>query len=137
MVDEKIKLKPLIKWSGGKSDEIVQFEKYIPQDFNIYLEPFVGGGSLYFNLFPKKAVINDVHSELIDFYKNIKAGNAMEIYNFMLKTPNEEKTYYNIRDTMSINNSLDNAKRFYYLRKTCFRGMLRYSSKGHFTPLRI
>jgi DNA adenine methylase len=50
----------------------------------------------------------------------------------MLNNKNDEETYYNIRDKMVINNSLDIAKRFYYQRKTCFRGMLRYNKFGKF-----
>jgi DNA adenine methylase len=125
-------LKPLIKWSGGKSDEIKRFEKYFPVNFNKYIEPFVGGGSVYFYLNPTNAVISDVHSELIDLYKNIGEGKMNDIYEFMEKTPNDEETYYKVRDNMPINNSLDNAKRFYYQRKTCFRGMLRYNKNGKF-----
>ena len=69
ILNKQTSLKPLVKWSGGKSDEIKQFEKYIPLVFDTYLEPFIGGGSLYFHLSPQKSVISDVHSELIDFYK--------------------------------------------------------------------
>jgi len=125
-------MKPLIKWSGGKSDEIKQFIKYVPNDYNVYLEPFVGGGSVYFHLEPPKAVIADVHTELIDLYKSIKNGKAREIYEFMEEHPNDEETYYQIRDHMPIHSSFDNAKRFYYQRKTCFRGMLRYNKSGKF-----
>lgn len=125
-------LKPLIKWSGGKSDEIKIFEKYFPENYSRYIEAFVGGGSVYFYLNPVKAVINDVHSELIDFYKNIGNGKGQDIFDFMKENPNDEITYYKIRDEMKINDSLDNAKRFYYQRKTCFRGMLRYNKNGKF-----
>jgi len=125
-------LKPLVKWSGGKSDEIKQFESYIPTEYETYLEPFIGGGSLFFNLSPKKAVISDVHKELIDFYNSICKGHSDDIYKFMESHQNDEETYYNVRDKMVINNELDNAKRFYYLRKTCFRGMLRYNKDGKF-----
>jgi DNA adenine methylase len=125
-------LKPIIKWSGGKSDEIYLFEKYIPTEYDTYLEPFIGGGSLYFYLSPEKAVISDVHKELIDLYTCIGDGKMDDIYDFMENNPNNEETYYKIRDTMTINNKLDNAKRFYYQRKTCFRGMLRYNKNGKF-----
>jgi DNA adenine methylase len=125
-------LKPLIKWSGGKSDEIKMFEKYIPEHYIKYIEPFVGGGSLYFYLNPINAVISDVHSELIDLYKSIGNGKGQEIFDFMKENPNDENTYYKIRDKMEINNTLDSAKRFYYQRKTCFRGMLRYNKNGKF-----
>ena len=125
-------LKPLIKWSGGKSDEIKMFEKYFPEQYTKYIEPFVGGGSVYFYLNPINAVISDVHTELIDLYKNIGNGTSQEIYEFMKQTPNDAETYYKVRDEMIINDSLDRAKRFYYQRKTCFRGMLRYNKHGKF-----
>ena len=124
-------LKPIIKWSGGKKDELREIIPHIPDKFLVYIEPFVGGGAVYFHLNPNHAVINDVHKELIDFYQSIKNGNAPKIYDFMQKHPNDEATYYKVRgyDNTDV---LDNAKRFYYLRKTCFRGMLRYNKSGEF-----
>ena len=126
------KLKPLIKWSGGKSDEINIIMKFIPENYRIYIEPFVGGGSVYFYLSPQNAIINDIHGELITFYKCIADGYRNDIYDFMKKNVNSEDIYYSIRDNMDILNALDCAKRFYYLRKTCFRGMLRYNKDGKF-----
>ena len=125
-------LKPLVKWSGGKGDEIKNFIKYFPTTMNAYLEPFIGGGSVYFYLNPIKSVISDVHVDLIDLYRSIADGHSQDIYDFMEEHPNVDKTYYEIRDHMIINDSLDNAKRFYYQRKTCFRGMLRYNLSGKF-----
>lgn len=132
MQDLENELKPLFKWAGGKQDEFEAFKKYIPKNYNIYIEPFIGGGSTFFKINPPKAVINDIHSELIKFYENIQKGNNLEIYNFMKKSKNNELTYYKIRDKLKMLNDLDIAKRFYYLRKTCFRGMLRYNSNGKF-----
>ena len=123
--------KPLIKWSGGKKDEIKLFEQYIPE-YDTYIEPFIGGGSLYFHLCPEKSVIADVHRELICLYKSIQEGRSSDIYNFMEQHPNDEPTYYAVRDTMAIDTDLDRANQFYYQRKTCFRGMLRYNKKGKF-----
>jgi len=125
-------LKPLIKWSGGKGDEIKEILPYLPSSYNTYIEPFIGGGALYFHLAPQKAVISDVHTELIDLYQSISNGHADEIYEFMANTPNDEPTYYKVRDEMTVSTPLDNAKRFYYQRKTCFRGMLRYNKHGKF-----
>ena len=124
-------LNPIIKWSGGKKDELKYILPHIPVSYSTYLEPFIGGGAVYFHLNPKRAVINDVHKELVDFYKSIKNGKAMDIYNFMKEHPNEEETYYKVRQYDN-SDVLDNAKRFYYLRKTCYRGMLRYNKKGEF-----
>lgn len=125
-------LKPFIKWSGGKGDEIKMFEKYFPENYDKYIEPFVGGGSVFFYLNPKNAVISDVHIELIDLYKSIGNGKGQEIFDFMKHNPNDENIYYKIRDEMIMNDELDIAKRFYYQRKTCFRGMLRYNKNGKF-----
>ena len=71
---------------GNKNILAQQFKKFIehiPTDFNTYLEPFIGGGAVYFHLNPEKAVINDVHKELVDFYQSIKDGKSEEIYNYM------------------------------------------------------
>jgi len=130
--NKKKHLTPLIKWSGGKSDEIKMFEKYFPDSYNLYIEPFICGGSVYFYLNPDNAVINDIHIELIDLYQSIGEGESDKIYEFMENNPNDEETYYKIRDEMIINDKLDSAKRFYYQRKTCFRGMLRYNKNGKF-----
>ncbi len=131
-ITERSSLKPIVKWSGGKMDEIKQFIDHVPTDIDVYLEPFVGGGALFFHLCPAKSAISDVHVELIDLYKTIKNGQIDTIYDFMSNNPNEEEHYYIVRDKMEINTPTDNAKRFYYLRKTCFRGMLRYNSQGKF-----
>jgi DNA adenine methylase len=125
-------LKPLIKWSGGKCDEIVCYKKYFPKKYKLYLEPFVGGGSTFFYVNPLNAVISDVHNELITFYNEIKDGSRMKIYDFMKNNKNDEITYYKVRDEMKLESTLDIANRFYYLRKTCFRGMLRYNKEGKF-----
>ena len=129
--NQRPSLKPIVKWSGGKTDELKQILPHIPADYDTYLEPFIGGGAVYFNVNPNKAVINDVHKELVDFYQSIKNGDTDKIYEFMQQHPNEEETYYKVR-AYDHSDVLDNAKRFYYLRKTCYRGMLRYNKKGEF-----
>jgi DNA adenine methylase Dam len=126
------KLKPLFKWSGGKLKEIPKFANYFPKSFDRFVEPFVGGASVLFHLQNKKNAISDTHYEVFCFYSAIKNGKSSEIYDFMLNQPNDEKTYYWVRNSMSIESPLDVAKRFFYLRKTCYRGMLRYNKSGHF-----
>ena len=124
-------LKPLVKWSGGKKDEMKNILPHIPETYSVYLEPFIGGGAVFFHINPERAVINDVHKELTDFYQSVKNGCANQIYDFMENHNNDEETYYKVR-SYDHEDTLDNAKRFFYLRKTCFRGMLRYNSKGEF-----
>lgn len=125
-------LKPLVKWSGGKSAEIKQFCHHIPSDYKLYIEPFVGGGALFFNLGYKNNLISDVHEDLINFYNQIKLGNGPELYKRLSEYTVDEKTYYFIRDTFIPKDDIDKALCFYYLRKTSFRGMLRYNKKGKF-----
>lgn len=65
-------MKPLIKWPGGKSSEIRQIKNLIPEHKR-YIEPFFGGGALYFYLQPQQAAINDISKSLMEYYSLIKA----------------------------------------------------------------
>lgn len=123
-------MKPLIKWSGGKTDELPAFENYLPSKCNTFIEVFAGGAALFFSekVNSKNVILNDIHEELISFYNALKDNKMEEIHNFMNSCNFSEDEYYNIRS----NNELEDYKRFYYLRKTCYRGMLRYNKKGEF-----
>ena len=67
-------MQPIIKWPGGKASEIQYIENIIPE-YDRYIEPFCGGGAVYFYLEPKKAIINDISENLTNFYKLIKNKN--------------------------------------------------------------
>lgn len=141
-------LLPLFKWSGGKRDEISKFIHHLPTSYNIFIEPFIGGGALYFYLNHSsqeqtivpviRNVINDVHNEIINFYQKIKDGFGNDIYELMSIVNNNEEDYYTIRDNCIyeedeiVDKNFYDAFRFFYIRKTCYRGMLRYNSKGCF-----
>ena len=64
-------MEPLLKYRGGKRKEIDLFIKFIPKKFDNYIEPFFGGGALYFYLEPEKAIINDINEPLINFYREV------------------------------------------------------------------
>ena len=83
-------LSPLVKWSGGKAEEIKQILPLMPVH-ETYVEPFVGGGALYFYLNPQKAVINDIHPELVKLYKAIGSGQRQQMKAFMTAHPNSEE----------------------------------------------
>ena len=68
-----IKGKPFVKWAGGKRQIIDKLKQYVPDKFNTYYEPFIGGGALLFELSPKKAVINDCNKELMNVLKMRKS----------------------------------------------------------------
>ena len=69
-------LVPLIKWPGGKSSEIVHIEHMIPK-YKRYIEPFLGGGAVFFNQLPESGAINDISKNLIDFYSLIKNNDSL------------------------------------------------------------
>lgn len=122
---------PLIKWSGGKRDELPHILPFLPP-YTRYVEPFVGGGAVFFHLAPQTAVISDVHPELIALYRSVQQGHGQAIYEFMQSHPNDAETYYKVRDEFTPTTELETACKFYYERKTCYRGMLRYNKKGKF-----
>jgi DNA adenine methylase len=122
---------PLIKWSGGKRDELQHILPFIPA-YTRYIEPFVGGGAVFFHLAPPSAVISDVHPELIAMYRTIQRGGGKQIHDFMSTHPNTEDVYYQVRDQFVPTTDVEKACKFYYERKTCYRGMLRYNKKGKF-----
>lgn len=66
-------MKPLLKYRGGKSKEISNIKKHIPSFKGKYIEPFFGGGALFFHLAPKRAIINDINTKLMDFYKGVQS----------------------------------------------------------------
>ena len=67
--DKSKNFPPLVKWSGGKKDELKNFVEHIPNNIDTYLEPFVGGGTVLFHLNHPKNVISDVHEDLMSFMK--------------------------------------------------------------------
>ena len=69
---KKTKIEPILKWAGGKRQLLGEINKYLPQNITTYVEPFIGGGALLFDLQPKKAIINDLNEELINVYEVIR-----------------------------------------------------------------
>lgn len=131
--------KPFVKWVGGKRQLLKQFRDlnlYPPHDFdpekNTYFEPFVGGGAVFLDLLPKKAVLSDLNLELITTYKVVKndVGKLIKL----LKTYKYDKRFFmKIRSRSTINLSdVQIAAKFIYLNRTCFNGLYRVNSKGEF-----
>ena len=126
------KIKPPIKWAGGKTQLLSQLRPLFPKGFNLYLEPFVGGGAVFFDLQPDRAVLIDSNFELINFYQVVK-NNLEELLRDLGKHKNSKEYYYKIRSLDP--DQMDNIKResrFLYLNKTCFNGLWRVNKKGQF-----
>lgn len=79
-VSTKERLSPFLKWAGGKEQELIHIIPNVPKEYKRYLEPFVGGGAVYFSVNRETMLINDKSDELINLYKMIKEGNK-EFYN--------------------------------------------------------
>lgn len=136
-----LKAKPFVKWAGGKRSIIDKLISLVPEDFKTYYEPFVGGGAMLYELQPKKAVINDYNTELMNVYECIKDENKFANMCSELnkhETNHSEDYYYEIRDLdrdkKKFNKLADykRAARTIYLNKACFNGLYRVNSKNEF-----
>lgn len=74
-------MKPIIKWAGGKEKELPYIKENLPSNIKRYIEPFIGGGAVYFNLNVKKSIINDKSEELINLYRCIKNNDKEFFFN--------------------------------------------------------
>lgn len=124
--------RPFLKWAGGKTQMISDLLKFAPAKFNKYIEPFIGGGALFFNLSHPNSIISDLNEELVITYKQVKE-NIYEVLAVLESYVNSEEFYYKIR---SVNPSTlsdsERAARLIYLNKTCFNGLFRVNKKGEF-----
>jgi len=65
-------MKPMIKYRGGKTKELSALKRHFPREFNRYIEPFFGGGAVFFDLEPNAAIINDINDKLMAFYFDVR-----------------------------------------------------------------
>jgi DNA adenine methylase len=141
MVKNNPLIKPYLKWAGGKRQLLSEILKYLPKGIHnyTYYEPFIGAGAVFFELQPKKAVINDFNAQLIVTYTAIKENVEeliMLLKNYKDKT--NEEFFYMIRnldrDSEKFEKLSDTEKaaRLIYLNKTCFNGLYRVNSQGLF-----
>lgn len=150
-------MKPMIKYRGGKSREIPNIMWHIPRFRGHYVEPFFGGGALFFYLEPRLAIINDINEKLIGFYRGVRddyvnlrheldeverlyTQNRNEFETLKALHPDErvedrnEDLYYRLR---AMFNDIEpkeysDALLYYYINKTAYSGMIRYNAKGEF-----
>lgn len=144
-------VKPFIKWAGGKTQLLDEIRRYYPANIEKYCEPFVGGGAVLFDVLsrlnPKEVLINDINSELINTYSQIKTNceGLIAILNDLqekyLNSSLEEKKNLYLEKRKRFNSlkmngrkkeNLEKAALFIFLNKTCFNGLFRVNSKGLF-----
>jgi DNA adenine methylase len=132
---------PFVKWAGGKTQLIAELEKYIPDNFTRYFEPFLGGGAFFFYLVSSKqlkftAYLSDVNKELINAYKVVKdeVEKLIELLRVHEKgyKANPDEYYYRLRAKFKPLTDVESAARFITLNKTCYNGLYRVNKDGMF-----
>ena len=129
---------PFLKWVGGKRQLMPSIVEHLPENIKDYkyIEPFIGGGAVFFNLQPKNAIINDYNEELINVYQVIK-DNLDDLIIDLKKHKNEAEYFYSIR-SLDRNgefkklSAVQRASRVIFLNKTCFNGLYRVNNAGEF-----
>jgi len=132
--DERVQ--PFLKWAGGKRQLIPTIRSFVPENYRVYFEPFIGAGAIFFELQPAIATINDANSELINCYRVIKKL-PNELIQHAISHPINRKYFYRVRSldreaafrTLS---PIERASRVIFLNKTCYNGLFRVNSKGQF-----
>lgn len=127
---------PLITWPGGKRKLFPEIEKHIKRIpfYNSYIEPFFGGGAVFFLLNPigHSCILSDNNPNLIEAYEVLKQeGSYKNIIDGLLILKNTEEEYYRIRSCKP-DSSLERTIRLLYLNKHCFNGLYRENRKGEF-----
>ena len=128
---------PVLKWVGGKRQLLPSIKPMLPKRITSYCEPFVGGGAVLFDLQPKKAIVNDINSDLILVYMVIR-DNVEALIELLETYPNEENFYYELRnidrdqEKYEKLSEIERAARVIFLNKTCYNGLYRVNNAGEF-----
>lgn len=124
--------RPLLKWAGGKAQLLNHLLPRIPKQFGRYIEPFVGGGALFFAVRPVDGIIADSNPELVNLYRAVgrevrKVKACLEAYE------NTETIFYAVRSQNWLKlSSAEAAARTIFLNRTCFNGLYRVNKRGQF-----
>jgi DNA adenine methylase len=138
-VSEKIKQStngalptPFLKWAGGKRWLVSSYTKLLNVSFERYVEPFLGGGAIFFYLSPKKALLSDLNGDLIDCYRAIKEHPAHVLKILRRHQRLHDGDYYYDERARRRRSLPERAAQFLYLNRTCWNGLYRVSLQGEF-----
>jgi len=126
--------KTFLRYPGGKGRMLDFLIQHLPSSSAIngkYVEPFVGGGSVYFSIQPKKAILSDANQDLIDLYLGIQKD-AKNVWKNFVRFGRTKTEYFRVRDIYSPRGLTQKAARVLFLNRTCFKGMWRHNSNGNF-----
>ncbi len=150
-------MRPMLKYRGGKYKELPNIARHIPRYTGRFVEPFLGGGALFFHLEPERAIVNDINTKLMSFYRGVRddydnlrqeldeiealyTSNRREFDRMKSLHPTErvqdrnEELYYQLRAMFNetMQSRYSEALLYYYINKTAYSGMIRYNTKGEF-----
>lgn len=124
--------KPILKWAGGKTQMLGDLLPKVPSSYGRYIEPFLGGGAMFFALQPEQAVIADSNPELINLYRQV-ANHVDDVVCQLKKYENTQEMFYTVRgQDWTMLPEAEAAARTIFLNKTCFNGLYRVNKKGRF-----
>ena len=127
-----VQAKPILKWAGGKTQMLGDLIPKVPTSYGRYIEPFFGGGAMFFALQPENAVIADSNPELINMYRQV-ADHVDEVINYLKKYENTSEMFYDVRSLeWTALPKAEAAARTIFLNKTCFNGLYRVNKQGQF-----
>ena len=127
---------PFLKWAGGKRSLLKEILPRLPEEIEHYIEPFLGGGAVFFALFRerrfKRATLSDRNPALIHAWRMVQAEVEAVIESIGQWEPVEE-VFYEVRalDPSELS-AVDRAARLLWLNRTCFNGLYRINRKGQF-----
>jgi DNA adenine methylase len=140
----KLIMDPIIQWVGGKKRLLNVLDLMLPNNYNTYYEPFLGGGALLYKLLPQNAKIYEININIYNLYINVK-NNVLEIIENLLIYQKEyldspdrknfyldKRTIYNSLDYSTPQNSINKTTLLLFLNKTCFNAVYRENKKGEF-----
>lgn len=124
--------RPILKWAGGKSQMLGDLLPRVPKKYGRFIEPFFGGGAMFFALRPENAIIADSNPELVNLYRTV-AGDVDGVIACLKKHENTEDAFYKVRaQDPSKLTPTQAAARTIFLNKTCFNGLYRVNKSGGF-----
>lgn len=124
--------KPILKWAGGKTQMLGDLLPKVPSSYRRYIEPFFGGGAMFFALQPEQAIIADSNPELINLYRQV-ANHVDDVICQLKKYENTQEMFYAVRgQDWTMLPEAEAAARTIFLNKTCFNGLYRVNKKGQF-----
>lgn len=125
-------MEPFLKWAGGKRWLVAQREFHAPLFSGRYIEPFLGGGAVFFKLLPKNAILSDLNPDLINAYKVVRDFPEELIFELNRHQESHSKSYYYDVRASRPDSAVSLAAKFIYLNKTCWNGLYRVNLRGEF-----